>query len=261
MGEQFRRFAEMMKFDNPIELTLQRVLFRKTKLQTYRFNGVEVVADLNAADTGSIQSCIAGPMYRKFLSQMTLAGPLTVADFGANAGGFSALLKVLGLDVQRLLCVELNPNTYERLRFNITRNFRGASVVNAAVCGVECSITVPLGIGSTNDNIYTGGPERGGQAHTVPGRTFDDLCDAHLHGGTIDICKMDIEGAEVEILASGTHTAGALDRCRYFLIELHPVEQYDAMASVLHDRQFRLVDDEGKHKCGVHLFHNTRFPS
>lgn len=253
-------FRELLGFDNRWQLIAERILFRGTHLQIYRINGLEMIVDHRASDAGSIRGCIVGDMYRRFLSQMNLKRDLTVADFGANAGGFACLLKVLGLEVRRLMCVELNPNTYERLRFNICTNFEHQPVVlNAAVCGTTREISLSLGVGSTSDNIYLG--HRGTQStstRVIQGRTFDELCETHLPGGVIDICKMDIEGAEAEVLSDSSTAIKSLDRCRYLLIEMHPVDRYSEMCRVLERRGFKLLSSEGKTKCGVHLFQNAR---
>lgn len=255
------RLRELLQFDNRWQLIAERLLFRGTHLQVHRINGVEMIVDHRGADAGSIRTCVAGTMYRRFVAQMKLGQCLTVADFGANVGGFSCLLKVLQLDVDRLLCLEMNPNTYERLRFNICTNFslNNTSVINAAVCGEPRQIPLSLGVGSTGDNIYFG--HRGEQdkvLHTVEGRTFDDLCDKYLPGGMIDICKMDVEGAEAELLRYSSHSVNSLNRCRYFLIEMHPVDHYAEMCDVLKRHGFTLVDHEGKQMRGVHLFKNSR---
>jgi FkbM family methyltransferase len=83
-------------------------------------------------------------------------------------------------------------------------------------------------------------------SYTIQGKTFDNLCDVHLTGGIIDICKMDIEGAEAEILRDSSSSIQALRRCRYFLIEMHPIEHYQEMRRVLEQHGFTLIDDEGK---------------
>lgn len=257
---KLERLREILRFDNRWQLAVDRVFFRSTHLQVHRINGVEMIADLRGADTGSIRSCVVGHMYRDFLVKMKLGKRLTVADFGANVGGFSCLLKVLGLDVNRILCVEMNPNTYERCRFNIRTNFSlDSAVINAAVCGEPREITLSLGVGSTNDSIYFG--SRNGQeskSHVISGETFDSLCDTYLPGGIIDICKMDIEGAEAELLKESSSSVSSLSRCRYFLIEMHPVDHYAEMCKVLKHYGFELICHEGKEACGVHLFKNMR---
>ena len=94
-----------------------------------------------------------------------------VVDIGANVGGFSLMLLVDGVRISKLLCVEMNPNTFERLRFNIKTNFNEvATVINAAVVGNSRQIDLTLGIGSTGALIYRGTRDKSNRhTHTVQG--------------------------------------------------------------------------------------------
>ena len=51
------------------------------------------------------------------------------------------------------------------------------------------------------------------------GVTFDDLADKYFPDETIDICKIDVEGAEFEVFLQPDHKS--LVRCRYIIMEIH----------------------------------------
>ena len=112
---RLRRIKTLLRFDNWIELLISRTFFRRTRFVTYRIQGIAAIVDHRSADTGSILHCLATDSYSQFLEKMDLSGPTCVVDIGANAGGFSLLMKMYGCEIERLLCVEMNPNTHARL--------------------------------------------------------------------------------------------------------------------------------------------------
>ncbi|HEV8607975.1 MAG TPA: FkbM family methyltransferase [Tepidisphaeraceae bacterium] len=261
---------DLLKFDNRWELIAGRIFFRPTSLQVYRINGLQVLVDNRAADAGSIRHCIATDLYSRYLPKLKLPAAPNVLDLGANAGGFPLLLATRDITPGNLLCIELNPNTCQRLRFNIETNFAGARVINAAVVGSPREIKVRLGRGSTADSIYTGpsrlGLATGGHAlrrpndneyaneYTVSGLSLDNIVDTHFGHATIDLCKMDIEGAEDEVVA-GTECE-SLRRIRYLLVEIHNRENYERFITALAQRGLTEIAGDGQIGCGVRLFHN-----
>jgi FkbM family methyltransferase len=207
------------RFDNKWELLLSRTLFRSHPLTVYRYAGMEILVDHGADDPSGLRNVLVSPMYRQFLGGIEAGGPLNVMDLGASAGGFPLLLQASGLRLKRLACVELNPNTFVRMRFNVERNLRCAFVaVPAAVCGDGRELEVVLGPGSTGDSI-DGSPGEGGRPYRVPGITFDDAYRRAFDGETVDVCKIDIEGAEYEVFDAPGH--GCISRCRHLIIEIH----------------------------------------
>ncbi|MBI1367293.1 MAG: FkbM family methyltransferase [Planctomycetes bacterium] len=262
-GSLFQKINNLRQFDNFGQLLLERLFCRRTKVQVYRFGKFEAIVDHRAADAGSIVGCIAGDMYKRFLSRVRIPARAAIADLGANVGGFSLLLLSQGYDIAKLLCVEMNPRTYERLRFNVRNNFAiDAAVINAAVCADERVIECDFGPGSTGDNIY-GDIDKADTRYrrSVQGRTLDALIDEHLGDGIIDLCKIDIEGAESEVLLSGKPAIDALTRCRYLFMEMHRQADYQPMLRVLAEHGLRPIADEGKVDCGVHLFENQKLTS
>jgi FkbM family methyltransferase len=252
-----QKIRSLIAFDNWAELLLQRLFFRRNKLQVHRIAAMHILVDHRGADAGSIRTCIGTSLYRPFILAARLPRSVRVLDLGANVGGFSLLLASLGHQFERLVCVEMHPLTAERLRFNIKTNIHLASeVVNAAVCGHSRTINLELGHGSTGDNIYRGSP-RGGTQYAIDGRTFDDIVNAYFDGpAPIDICKMDIEGAEDEVLAAPTSENQQLHRVRWLLIEMHHRASYAHLCEVLRNRGFEQVASDGKDQCGVRLFRN-----
>jgi FkbM family methyltransferase len=147
---------------------------------------------------------------------------LTVFDLGANGGGFPLMLLLSGKRFSKLVCVEMNPNTFRRLQYNISRNVEGETVlIQGAVCGSRRKFELALGQGDISDSIYqdhTDASLKSRQKYEIEGYSFDDLFRSHFGESVVDICKLDIEGAEYEVFSSPEHTG--LRLCRYLIVEL-----------------------------------------
>lgn len=212
-------------FSNWAELIIGRFFFRRTTLQVHRVGDKQMIVDHRCADAGSIRGCVSDPMYADLLDRVTVANRIRVLDLGANVGGFPFLLHARGHQIDDLTCIELNPNTFIRLMFNVKINWPKASVLNNAITSKAGDLTVTLGQGDTGDSLR-GSPDGGGEAVTVQARRLDDLPDK----GVIDILKMDIEHGEVDVLLNPGHEK-TLARCKVLVIEIHPLER----AKEIHD--------------------------
>ena len=222
-------------------------------LRVMVIDGVEVLVDLRAADTGSLSACRPEGAYGQLLERLEVPKSPRVLDLGANIGGFPLLLKMLGYEVARLVCVELNPRTSRRLAWNATAVLPDAVVLNRALTADGRSIDVSLGRGSTGDSIYR--ERSGGVLQSVEGMTFDDA--ASLIEGPIDLCKIDVEHAEAEVLASGSPAISSLERVRNLLIEIHPAKRLDEIVETIEAHGLRWCGCEhsdGRPALGVNAF-------
>ncbi len=79
---------------------------------------------------------------------------------------------------------------------------------------------------------------------------------AHFGDETVDLCKMDIEGAEYEVLASPAHQK--LRNCRYLIVELHPTapETLLGFEQELNELGFTLLDQGDGRIPGERLYQN-----
>jgi len=200
---KFKALRDLWQFDNRFQLLISRIFFRGDALNILRYKNVEFLEDHANGDANGARELLTSPMYRRFLPLMTLPDSVNVLDLGSNNGGFPLLLKSQNITIGRLACVEMNPATFGRMRFNIERNFTCPSVLmNAAVCGESREIAVAIGRGSVSNNIYD--QRLGKQTRTIPGLTFDAIYAQAFPNETVDICKIDIEKAEFEVF-SGSH--------------------------------------------------------
>ena len=247
-------------FDNHWNLIVSRIFFRKNALLVYRKNDLEILIDHAGQDHNGTRLCIVTDIYSRFLARMTLPETISVLDLGANGGGFPLMLHLHQKRFSRLVCVEMNPNTFQRLQFNMTRNIPGElTLINGAVCGEHRQFELFLGRGDISDSIYAEQPAgvvEGKQRYVLQGYTFDELFRAQFGAGAADICKMDIEGAEYEVMATPGHQC--LRACRYLLVELHTTtpERLQQFASELESAGFALLDAGDDKIPGERLYEN-----
>ena len=197
-------------------------------------------------------------MYKDFLPFMNLKGKINLLDLSANNGGFPLMLKSQGIEIKKLVCVELNPRTFSRLQFNISRNFDDQYFVeNSAVTGTQRTIEIMLGKGGVNNNIYENDVSDGKMAN-FQGKTFDDIFQTYFEGEIVDLCKMDIESAEFEIFENDNHSK--IKNCRYLLVEIHHDENNKRTSVIEQLSKLEFEEINGEHKNEethyVHLFKN-----
>lgn len=232
----------MWAFDNRWQLLLCRMFFPHERLIVYRLGDLEILVDHAGGDANGAREVLTTSMYTEHLARLQLGGPVKVLDIGANNGGFALLLKRLGVAIERIVCLELNPRTCMRLQFNLDRNIDAPhEVVNAALCGRSGSLTIKLGQGDVGDNIYTR-PPADSRPETIRAVTFDEVFMERFGGDAIlDLCKIDIEHAEYEVFSSPGHDL--VDRCRFLIMEIHRGEDKrpEQLVRYLATRGFELL--------------------
>lgn len=207
-------------FSNFPQLMVERTLFGRTKSVIHRLGNREILIDYSAGEQNGTRVCITHSPYKCFLDEMDLSGKINFLDLGANGGGVPLMLDQLGYQLEKVVAVELNPNTYGRLCFNLYRNLKCSLVLlHAGVADRTGFIDLPLGGGSIGDSIFQKQGVPGGQVTRVPLIALDEVVNTHFEGREVDLCKIDIEGAEFPILVSDA--ARALSRARHLIIEIH----------------------------------------
>lgn len=139
--------------------------------------------------------------------------PRRILDGGANIGMASFVFARQWPDVE-IVAVELEPSNFERLRINLAP-FSGIQAFNAALWGDEGRVTVaPLGPGDgeCGFRVGTAAGDTG-----VPAVTVGGILD-EVGWETVDLVKLDIEGAEREVLADADQW---LHRVNHIVLELH----------------------------------------
>jgi FkbM family methyltransferase len=247
----------LLKFDNWAALVLNRLLFRKQGLVVYHLNGLEVLIDHQGGDQDGTRACLVTDMYSRYFDELSPEGAINVLDIGANGGGLPLSLKLAGFKFDKLACVEMNPATFSRLHFNVHRNinFAATNLLNAAACDRDGWLEVTLAHGSTSDSIHAQSTE--GKPTRIQTITLDSLVSQSFGRESIDLCKIDIEGAEYELFEG---PSSCLSQVRLLLIEIHPhpTKPKSQVFQKLQECGFAEVGTSAESNdpsaCSVHLF-------
>jgi FkbM family methyltransferase len=141
------------------------------------------------------------------------AEPRVIVDLGSHAG-FSVLFFKALYPEARIIAVEANPITYRRLLQNISP-FKGIEPLHAAVTSYEGEVTLYSGAESWAATLKKG--QRLTESAVVPAITLGRLME-QFDLTSIDLLKVDIEGAECELVAS---SKAALRRTKSVIFEYH----------------------------------------
>jgi FkbM family methyltransferase len=270
-----RDLRAIFTFDNRWLLLLERfaelVLKRPLALSIYRKGGMEILMDKSAGDQSGARYAITSRMYRQFLPHIqqtilekTGRKAVYVWDIGANVGGFSLMLALQGVEIERLVAVEMHPRTFVRLQQNLMHNLHLNTeqlfCLNVAAGNREETLEITLSRGNTGDSIVAGHlqVQPNSSSYTIQLLTLDSIYARYFSNTIVDICKMDIEGAEYEILLGQHQTS--LTHIRFLLIEIHPHPDYtmDMVLDALRMLGFARVRVNPRSPEEVFLFENTQ---
>jgi FkbM family methyltransferase len=144
-------------------------------------------------------------------------GPLgLIFDLGAHIGSTAAHLAVLHPEA-RIVAVELDPDTAAVCRRNLAA-FDGRCVLEeGAVWAEDGEVSFESG---GADTVSSRAVEGNGPSASRPALSLDTLVERHAGAsGRVDYVKMDIEGAERDVLRRNT---GWAERVRSIKVEVHP---------------------------------------
>jgi FkbM family methyltransferase len=259
IANKIEGLKQIKRFDNAFYLIFSRIFFPQESINIYKYKGFQILIDHSAGDANGAREILTTEMYRTYLSDLEVKDKLNVLDLGANNGGFPLLLKSEGFEINKVVCVELNPNTFSRLKFNLETNLEAdISALNLAVCGTSREIELSLGSGGASDNIYQSQSLPDAKKYKVKGKTFNEIYSDNFGNETVDICKMDVEGAEFEIFEN--ENCDKIGNCKYLLIEIHH-EKHQRRETVLNKLKklnFEEINGENKveERHYVHLLIN-----
>lgn len=139
--------------------------------------------------------------------------PITIVDLGANKGGFyTALNKKIAI---KGCCVEANENLFQQLPL-----IKDLQAVFAAITDKNGEIQFNVSDNDEASSIHSSIAEVWNKNKTivVPALTLHTLVEKSQIN-KIDIIKMDIEGAEIEVLNSSSDEL--IKKCKQITIEFH----------------------------------------
>lgn len=183
-----------------------------------------------AGDIFVLYEVLANETYKVPDEIMDPASVRTIVDCGANIG-MTALYLASRHRNARIVSVEPDPVNYELLCRNTGSEPRIVPVQAALVGGQSRAVVLSQDRPAWGNSIEETGAIAGGIE--VKGLTIADLCKAH-DISSIDILKVDIEGAEEEMFASPEFMSAV----RFVMIELHGDYTIDRFRSDVGPRGF-----------------------
>jgi FkbM family methyltransferase len=175
-------------------------------------------------------------------------GCRTILDIGANTGVAAVWFTRLIPEV-KIACVEPDPRNLPLMRRNLEQNGISARVF-------ECAVTARAGRVRLGREAYSGQSSlesTGLYAHSdfiqVEARRIPEILD-ELGWDVVDLLKMDIEGAEREVLAN---SGDWLHRLRHIVLEVHSNTSPEELSGFLHPHGWTLeplgVHEEPTYFC------------
>jgi FkbM family methyltransferase len=250
----------MTKFDNWLQVVINRLIFTKTGCIVYRIDELEIIVDQLGGDANGVRECLTSKMYSDLIEVIVKDGGeiRNLIDIGANGGGFTLLSCLMGLPLKQIICVEMNSHVFGRLSFNLFQNLKGISLtlINGAIAEKSGDLEVSLSRGSTGDSILSCGGEETVQIKKL---SFNDIIKL-ISDTTVDLCKIDVEGAEYEVIMG--EECSSITRLRYLIMEIHEVADYtpETLILRLHNLGFIDISPINRTEQAVYLFRNNRFP-
>lgn len=158
---------------------------------------------------------------RKAVEFLLRPGSIFV-DAGANKGDFTLLAaKMLG-NSGMVIAFEPEPQNFDWLRKSIGLNgYTNITIYQAALSDKNGAAELYLGVKSGWHSLIKGQVDRDRGVITVPIRMLDDILDLPGAEGRPCMIKIDVEGAELNVLRGA---AGLLSRGSdvILLIDIHP---------------------------------------
>lgn len=184
---------------------VEKLCFKGPEI-TIQVQGIPIHVRPGTADVFTVDDTFGAGYHRSLWS---LPERPVIADLGANIG-LTVLDYGLTYPNATIVGVELDEQNVRLARRNTAR-VAGARIIHGGVAASEGVVTYD----SADTNAYAIS-ETGDR--TAPAITIAALL-KQLDGREIDLLKMDIEGAEREVLADGAAWASSV---KHILVETHP---------------------------------------
>ncbi|MCT0229486.1 FkbM family methyltransferase [Synechococcus sp. CS-1324] len=165
------------------------------------------------------------------------ASPKTIMDLGANIGLGAVVFHGQSPEAE-ILCVEADPRNVQLLLRNLKDNGIPAHVVAAAIGPEQGLLSLRIGQDSTCSTLVDASVIHPGMNAEVkvPVVSMDQLLEV-CGWSRIDLLKIDIEGAEEELLCESPHW---LEKVGAIVMEIHPNTTPERIAGYLRPYGFVL---------------------
>jgi FkbM family methyltransferase len=145
----------------------------------------------------------------------------TFVDVGGNKGDFALLAAKIVGDNGNVVCIEPEPTNLNWIRRSIDLNgYKNIKVCNLALSDHDGESLLHLGTKSGFHTLLSGAPDRDQGSLKVRVRKLDSLL-PELDVRAVNVLKIDVEGAELQVLKGAIETIRANPQIVLFL-DIHP---------------------------------------
>jgi FkbM family methyltransferase len=207
--------ARVRVFSTTVSLGARRILRRPSgRLRTLRLRSPGGPRTVVVGDYGELEVMRDIVLDEEYA--LTGLEPRTIVDLGANVGMASAWFRGRYPEA-RIVAVEPDPDTFAKLERNLAGD-DAVTLVNAAVAGEagEVELFQPSGY-SISSSLSASRDDQGASSARVRACTLDELW-TELGLERVDLLKLDVEGAELEVLEGFTR----IDSVGAIVGEAHP---------------------------------------
>jgi FkbM family methyltransferase len=199
---------------------------------TLLLNGVRYHIGLSGRESFVFREIYLDHIYERLADFVSQPG-WTVFDLGANIGIFSVQQALRGT---RVYAFEPNPACHARLSKTITENALSSrvSLFNCAVGAGQGTAILQVGRSTLGGTIRADLLGARGSALPVRVTSLDRIVPP-LGIARIDLLKMDVEGAEVDVLVGAQRTLALVNR---IVLEYHSEELLEALHGILSEHGF-----------------------
>ena len=231
------------RFENPFEILCTRHVFRRKRSVMVEHGGMQMLIDSQASDAMAVTEVLLDAMYDQAIETAgKAAGDFRYLNLGANIGAFDVRLFQLLRDRHPTItgtAVEMNPATCARLLLNLELNrMFSVRAINAAAWDEPGTVFVSVEDRDTGQRCAVGGDSRG---HPVPLMPWREIFGSASSGGTLDLLKIDIEGAEEKVVPQ--ITGDDARRTRHLVIETHGLGIHQRVSDHLRGVGFVLMSE------------------
>jgi FkbM family methyltransferase len=190
----------------------------------------------------------------------------TFVDVGANSGWYTLLAANAVGPTGRVIAIEASPTTFDQLKDNIDNNgLRNVRLVNEAVWSSQSLL--PLFQGPPSHSVIStvmssfAERRRCAAAGQIRARPLSEILDAS-EIATLRILKIDVEGAEQEVIRGFEPVLDSVPDDLEIFLELNPAD-YDAagLLSSLRQRGFRAWIIPNRYETDCYVNYSARQPA
>jgi len=226
-------------FDNPIEIIVNRHLFRRKKALLLKISSTQVLADEIGSDFHVIRDVLFDGMYDQFILQSEKnRARFHYLNLGGNIGLFDLRIRQLVNKPLSGIAIEMNPSAAARLTLNLELNLiSSVKVINAAVWNSYGSLEVSVLTRDTGQECFNSK-----DGWVVPLLPWEHIFALSTEKSILDLIKIDIEGAEEQVVPCISQDDAK--KIRFVAVECHGIHRKEIVFSHFNQIGFAMISEQ-----------------